>query len=79
MNPKLLALFTIVFSVVIFSMAFIFNVPVAFVPENATMLEYIMYHIVFIVVEVAILTFLLMHMIMKSKLEFNGKLSNLFN
>ena len=77
-NLKLLALLTIVFSLIIFTMAFVYSVPVAYVPEEATLTEYIVMHVIFISSEVAILSFLFMHMIKKSKLNFYGDISKIF-
>jgi len=71
MTLKLLAIVTIGCLLVIFCMAFLFGLPVAYIPENASLLEYILYHIVFIVVEVGLLSYLFMHMIRTSKLEFD--------
>ncbi len=72
MNLKLLAVLTIVFSLFIFTLAFVYNIPVAYTPFEASLAEYIMYHVIFILIEVWLLSFLFMHMIRKSKLEFSG-------
>jgi len=79
MNLKLLALLTIVFSLLVFSLAFIFGLPVAYVPSHASLVEYTIYHMVFIVGEVGVLSYLFTHMIMKSKLEFGGDISKLID
>lgn len=79
MNLKLLALLTIVLALLVFSLAFIFELPVAYVPSHATILEYTIYHIVFIIAEVVILSYLFMHMVMKSKLEFDGNIDKMIH
>lgn len=77
MNLKLLALLTIVFSLLIFCLAFVLELPVAYVPNEASFIEYAMYHILFISAEVATLSYLFMHMILKSNLEFDGNITKL--
>ena len=79
MNLKLLALLTIVFSLLIFCLGFVFELPVAYVPSHATIVEYTIYHIVFIISEVAVLSYLFMHMILKSKLEFDGNIDKMLH
>ena len=76
-NLKLLAVLTILFSIVIFTLAFVYNVPVAYVPYGATQTEYILSHAIFISFEVGILAFLFMHMIKNSKLDFSRGLTKL--
>ncbi len=71
MNLRLLAVITIACFLIVFCLAFLFEVPVAYVPTNATLLEYILYHIVFIILEVSLLSYLFMHMIRTSKLELD--------
>lgn len=75
MNLKRLAVLTIVFWLVIFILAFLYNVPVAYIPNGATFAEYLTYHVLYLLIEVAVLTFLFIHMINKSKLEFYGDIS----
>lgn len=79
MNLKLLALITIVFWLFLFALAIVYKVPVAYVPEGASMLEYDLYHVAFITVEAFVFTFLFVHMIKKSKLSFYGDLSNILH
>ena len=79
MNLKLLALLTMVLALLIFSLAFIFELPIAYVPSHATVVEYTIYHIVFILSEVIVLSYLFMHMVMKSKLEFDGNIDKMIH
>lgn len=71
MNLKVLAVLTIVAFLIICVFAFIFNIPVAYVPNNATNTEFITYHILFVSLEVFILTSLFMNMIKNSDLEIS--------
>lgn len=77
MNFKRLAVLTIVISLVIFILALVYNVPVAYIPYGATFTEYIMYNVIFMSIEVVVLSFLFTHMINKSKLEFYGDISKI--
>jgi len=78
MNLKLLAILTIAISLVLFCFAVIYKVPVAYVPQDASLAEYVIYHMVFVVTEAFILSALFIHMLMKSKLEFNSNLTRMF-
>lgn len=71
MNLKVLAVLTIIAFLIICILAFIFNIPVAYVPNNASNTEFITYHIIFVSVEVFILTSLFMNMIKNSDLEIS--------
>jgi len=71
MNLKLLAVVTIVCFIIVFCLAFVFGVPVAYIPDNANLLEFILYHLIFIILEVSLLSYLFMHMIRTSKLELD--------
>jgi len=77
MNLKKLAVLVIIISLGLFTIAFIYGVPIAYVPYEATIIEYILYHVVYIVTEVSVLLFLFMCMIKKSKLELYGDISKI--
>jgi len=63
MNFKLLALTTISFLLFVFCLAYVFELPVAYVPKDATVAEFTLYNIIFMAIEVAVLSFLFMHMV----------------
>mgnify|MGYP000252808481 CR=1 FL=1 len=77
MNLKKLAVMVIVISLGLFVIAFIYGVPIAYVPYEATITEFVLYHVIYIVAEVSVLLFLFMMMIKKSKLELYGDISKL--
>ena len=74
MKLKVLALLTIVMSFVLVVFVYIFGLPVAYVPENASKIEFITYHAVFITVEVVTGVFLLMHMLTKADIDIRDLL-----
>jgi len=78
MNLKLLALLTSIVVVCLFILSFVFKIPIAYVPENASLLEFILYHIVFVITEIAIAVYLFMHMIKTADIDATD-ISNLFN
>jgi len=78
MNLKLLAVLTIISWLVLFTLAIIYKVPVAYVPESATTFEYEMYTVAFLTVEAVLFSYLFAHMMMKSKLKLYGDLTNIF-
>ncbi len=78
MNLKLLAMLTIAISLVLFCLAVIYKVPVAYVPQNASLTQYVLYHTIFVVTEAFVFSGLFIHMLMKSKLEFKSSLTEMF-
>jgi NADH:ubiquinone oxidoreductase subunit 3 (subunit A) len=79
MKLKLLALLTIAITLILFIIGFVFELPVAYVPENATTTEFVLYHLVFVISEVAILSYLFTHMIIKSKLDLYTDLKGILS
>ncbi len=77
MNLKMLAVMAIVMSLILFIIAFVYGVPIAYVPNDATINEYVLYHVIYIITEVSVLLFLFVYMIKKSKLELYGDISKI--
>jgi len=63
MNPKIFALLTMAFYIVLIIGMFIFNLPIAYTPENSSLSEFIFYHVLFIFFELAIFSILFIYMI----------------
>jgi len=70
MNLKILALIAVVTSFVLYTVALIYETPIAYMPYEVTALEFVSYNVVSIVFETAIFSFLFMTMIVKSKFDF---------
>lgn len=63
MNLKVLAGLTVVAVFILIVIGFVFNMPIAYVPENATTLQFVLYHVAFVVVETVVLVTLFVHML----------------
>lgn len=69
MNLKLLALLTTIVVTALFILSFFLKIPIAYVPENATYLEFVIYHIAFVIIEVVVTVSLFMHMIKTADID----------
>ncbi len=78
MNLKLLAGLTVVASIILVIIGFVFNMPIAYVPENATYLEYVFYHVAFVIVELIVIVSLFLHMIKTADVDMSD-VENLFS
>jgi len=77
MNLKLLALAAVVISLCLFVLAFMYSIPIAYVPYGASKLEFIMSHITFVIIEASVLAFLFVYMIKTAKIEFHDEMSKI--
>jgi len=63
MKAKIFLLLTIVFSIILLICMFTFNLPIAYVPGNSSLSEFIFYHVLFMVLELTIFTTVFIYMI----------------
>jgi len=78
MNLKKMALFTLIVSLMGTYLFIIHNIPLIYTPSDATRIEYVMYSVSCILVEMAILYFLFLHMFITSKIELEQSLKKMF-
>ncbi|MCP4970287.1 MAG: hypothetical protein GY932_06830 [Arcobacter sp.] len=71
MNLKLLAVITIVLSIIIFILGFIFQIPLVFIPYDYKITQIVFLNILFILFEVFFIMFLFKNMLEVSKLDLH--------
>ena len=71
---KTLAIVTFICSLVIFILLINFKIPLVYMPQNATQLQFIVIYFVFIILEVLTLAYLFLHMLETSKIDLNYEL-----
>jgi len=71
---KILALVTVICSLVVFSLLISFKIPLAYLPKDVTQMEFILIYFIFIIVEVFALAYLFLHMFETSTIDLNYKL-----
>jgi len=78
MNLKILAILTMIVSLILFGLVLVYKLPVSYVPNNASTVEYVLFTVVGVIIEAVIFSFLFMHMVKKSKLDFFINRKNMF-
>ncbi len=78
MNLKLLAFLTVVASIILVVIGFVFDMPIAYVPEGATYLEYVLYHVMFVIVELVVIVSLFIHMMKTADVDTTD-IQNIFS
>lgn len=79
MNIKFFAYLTLLLASIFVVFTFMFNIPLAYIPEQASVFEATAYYTVFFVIEAVTCSFLLLHMLKKTDIEqdicemFNSK------
>ncbi len=68
---KRLALLTTVVFIALIVLGLFFNVPMAYVPENPSFLEFVSYHIIFMLVETFVIVALFLHMLKTANLDLD--------
>ena len=69
-NVKLFVFLTVGVSFVLYLISLVYGIPVIYIPDNISTIEFISYHVLGIVFETALALFLFMHMLVKSKMDF---------
>ncbi len=70
-NVKLFVFLTVGVSFVLYLISLVYGIPVIYIPDNISTIEFISYHVLGIVFETALALFLFMHMLVKSKMDFH--------
>jgi len=70
-NVKLFVFLTVGVSFVLYLISLAYGIPVIYIPDNISTIEFISYHVLGIVFETALALFLFMHMLVKSKMDFH--------
>ena len=71
MYLKLLALLTTIIFLILLVLGFIFKIPIAYVPQNPSLFEFMIYHIVFMIVETLVLLSLFLHMLITADIDLD--------
>jgi len=67
---KSLVFLTVGLTFLVYLIFLIYGIPLAYVPENVSTIEFISYNVLAIIVETTLALFLFMHMLVKSKIDF---------
>lgn len=78
MKLKILALLTVIASIILVVLVFVFNLPIAYVPEDASSLEYVVYNLAFVILELVIIVGLFLHMLKTADVDISD-LEKLFH
>ncbi len=78
MNLKKMALLTLLVSLLVIYFIITYNIPIILVPSEASKIEYVLYSLVCILTEVSVLSYLFLNMFVKSKIELDKSLKQMF-
>jgi len=78
MNLKKMALLTLLVSLLVISFIITYNIPIILVPSEASKIEYVLYSLVCILMEVSVLSYLFLNMFVNSKIELDKSLKQMF-
>jgi len=67
---KFFVFLTVTISFFLYLISIIYGIPLVYLPENISTFEFVSYHILAIVLETALALFLFIHMLVKSKVDF---------
>lgn len=72
MNLKKLALIKTSVFFILVVIGFVFGVPVAYVPEDVSSVEFVLIHLIFMVSETLIITYMFIHMLQAADIDFDS-------
>jgi len=67
---KFFVFFTVGLSFSLYFVSLMYSIPLIYLPQNLSTLEFVSYNVLAIVFETGIALFLFMHMLVKSKMDF---------
>ncbi|OUR72428.1 hypothetical protein A9Q76_03775 [Arcobacter sp. 31_11_sub10_T18] len=70
-SVKFFVFCTVALSFVFYLISLIYGIPIVYIPDNISTIEFVSYHVVGIVFETTLALFLFMHMLVKSKMDFH--------
>ena len=79
MNLKKMAFLTLLVSLLVIYFLITYNIPIVLVPYEASKIEYVLYAVVSILIEVSVLTYLFLNMFVNSKIELDKSLTQMFH
>jgi len=71
MNLKFFAILTICTSFIVYFIILKYATPIILLPQSVSTLEFISYNLIGYVLEAALIVFLFIHMLVKSKIDFS--------
>jgi len=78
MNLKKIALLTLLVSLLLIYFIIKYSIPIILVPNEASIIEYVLYSLICILTEVSVLSYLFLNMFVNSKIELDKSLSQMF-